>query len=303
MYIEKKEAIVAYKAFNSDWTCRDFQYEVGKSYTHEGEIILCTKGFHCCKKLRDCFNYYKFDPTVTRIAEVRIWGSVIKDNSFSDSKLVANHIEIVEELDWEYMLSVCNSGEDNTGLANSGCNNSGKGNTAVGNAGSFNSGSLNWGRFNSGHNNTGNYNSGDHNSGNLNVGSYNSGDRNIGWWNSGSGNSGYFNTQDKLSYSFFNKRTAVVKTSIRFPEFLKFQLTKWIYSENMTDKEKKENPGYEITGGYLKKRDYKEALRESFLRYKYSTSWPSELARLKSLPNFDPEIFYEISGIKPEELE
>ena len=303
MYIKKEEAIVAYKAFNSDWTCKGFQYEVGEDYTHKGKIIPCTKGFHCCKKLRDCFNYYEFDPAVTRIAKVRIWGAVIKDNSFSDSKLVANHIEIVVELDWEYMLSVCNSGEANTGLVNSGCNNSGNGNTAVGNAGSFNSGSFNWGRFNSGHNNTGNYNSGNHNSGKLNVGDYNSGDRNIGWWNSGSGNSGYFNTQDKLSYSFFNKRTAVVKTSIRFPEFLRFQLTEWIYAENMTAKEKKENPGYKITGGYLKKLDYKEAFRESFLRYKNSTSWPYELARLKSLPNFDPEIFYEISGIKPEELE
>lgn len=303
MNVKKEKAIAAYKAFNSNWTCLGFQYEVGKSYTHEGEIIPCTKGFHCCKKLRDCFNYYKFDPAVTRIAKVRVWGLVIKDNSYSDSKLVANHIEIVEELDWEYMLSVCNSGEANTGLVNSGCNNSGNGNTAVGNSGSYNSGSFNYGRFNSGNHNTGCWNSGNDNSGRFNVGDYNSGDRNIGCWNSGSGNSGCFNTQDKLSYSFFNKRTKVVKDKIRFPEFLKFHLTKWVYSESMTSKEKKENPGYKITGGYLKKRNYKEAFRESFLRYKQSTYWSYELARLKALPNFDPEIFYVISGIKPEELE
>ena len=29
--------IKAYKGFNKDMTCRDFQYEVGKAYEHEGE--------------------------------------------------------------------------------------------------------------------------------------------------------------------------------------------------------------------------------------------------------------------------
>ena len=36
----KKNAIKAYKAFNSDLTCRDFQYEVGKTYRHNA-VLKC----------------------------------------------------------------------------------------------------------------------------------------------------------------------------------------------------------------------------------------------------------------------
>ena len=49
-----------YKVFNNDWTCRDFQYEVGKTYKHDGKISLCGSGFHFCEKAVDCFNYYGF---------------------------------------------------------------------------------------------------------------------------------------------------------------------------------------------------------------------------------------------------
>lgn len=50
-----------YKVFNPDWTCRDFQYEVGQTYTHDGDIEVCKAGFHFCQKPADCFDYYKFD--------------------------------------------------------------------------------------------------------------------------------------------------------------------------------------------------------------------------------------------------
>lgn len=49
-------SIKGYKVFNPDWTCRDFQYEVGKTYKHNGNIKMCGAGFHFCQKLSDCFN-------------------------------------------------------------------------------------------------------------------------------------------------------------------------------------------------------------------------------------------------------
>ena len=47
----------AFKAFFKDWTCRRFQYEVGKSYHQDGNIICCSNGFHACQNPMDIFNY------------------------------------------------------------------------------------------------------------------------------------------------------------------------------------------------------------------------------------------------------
>ena len=48
----------AYKAFNADMTCRDFQYKEGETYELDDEPKLCNKGFHACLNLADVFNYY-----------------------------------------------------------------------------------------------------------------------------------------------------------------------------------------------------------------------------------------------------
>lgn len=43
-----KEVIKSFKAFDKDMKCRDFQYEVGKTY-EESEAKACSKGFHGCE--------------------------------------------------------------------------------------------------------------------------------------------------------------------------------------------------------------------------------------------------------------
>ena len=64
----------------------------------------------------------------------------------------------------------------------------------------------------------------------------------------------------------------------------------------MTEEEKKENPSYETTRGYLRVYDYKEAFQKS-----YNSLTENERKRqteqLKALPNFDKDIFFEISWI------
>ena len=175
-----------YKVFNSDWTCRGFQYEVGKIYEHDGEISLCSEGFHFCRKASDCFRYYEFNSN-NKVAEIEAIGLVESD----DTKSVTNKIRIIKELTWHEVLELVNTGKNCTGNRNSGDRNSGNRNS-----GDRNSGNRNSGDRNSGDRNSGDWNSGDWNSGDGNSGYRNSGDWNSGDWNSGDGNSGVFCTEE-----------------------------------------------------------------------------------------------------------
>jgi hypothetical protein len=87
--------ITAYKAFNQDWTCRDFKYEMGKTYTHDGEVEACKSGFHSCEYPLDIFNYYA--PCTSKFALVEASGFIHKENS--DSKIASKVLELKQELD------------------------------------------------------------------------------------------------------------------------------------------------------------------------------------------------------------
>ena len=297
----KKNAIKAYKAFNKDLTCQDFQYEVGKEYHHKGKLELCEAGFHACERLPDCFNFYPFSKAETRVAEVLVWGKVAYEDT--GDKLCASNIKVVRELAWSEVLPLCNSGHSNSGYGNSGSRNSGDWNSCSRNSGNGNSGHRNSGSWNNGNGNSGDCNSGDCNSGSNNSGNWNAGHWNAGHWNAGHWNSGYLNTSAQKYCFIFNKqveKSALAK--IEFPEFLHFTLTEWIPGSKMSQQEKKQHPEYATTGGYLKKYTYKEAFRKSFEKAKQLPNWPDQLKRLKALPNFDAKIFEEISGISSKDL-
>ena len=61
----------------------------------------------------------------------------------------------------------------------------------------------------------------------------------------------------------------------------------------MSEEERSNHPNAETVGGYLKVLEYKEAWK---LAYESASKYDIEL--LKALPNFDAEIFEQISGIK-----
>ena len=163
------------------------------------------------------------------------------------------------------------------------------------NTGDWNSGDWNSGHRNSGDWNSGYWNSGDRNSGYWNSGYCNSGDCNSGDWNSGDWNSGLFNT-DEPYMRMFNKETKIKRSEFNFPSMEYFDVSYWVSEENMTKEEKKEYPTYKTTGGYLKKVDYKEAWAIFWRR-----TTEENRQKFLDMPNFDAEIFKEITGIDIEE--
>jgi hypothetical protein len=90
-----REPIVSYKGFNQDWTCRDFQYELGKTYEHEGEVEACAGGFHACEYPLHVFRYYK--PSQSKFAVVEQAGKLSRHGE--DSKVASSRITVKAELD------------------------------------------------------------------------------------------------------------------------------------------------------------------------------------------------------------
>ena len=153
-----------------------------------------------------------------------------------------------------------------------------------------NTGYWNTGDWNTGHGNTGHWNTGD-----WNTGDWNTGDRNSGYWNTGDWNTGFFNT-DIPKVRIFNKETDIKRDDIDFPNyFYNVDITRWISEDDMTKEEKEENEGYTTTEGYLKTIDYKEAWKIA-----WDEADQEDREKTLTLPNWDNDIFKEITGIDVE---
>jgi len=190
-----------------------------------------------------------------------------------------------------------NTGNRNAGDYNTGDWNTGDWNTGHCNAGHYNAGDWNTGHYNTGDWNTGGRNTGYRNTGGWNAGNYNTGNRNTGNWNSTNKETGFFNTTQSDTVRVFNKPCNRKEwESANKPYLLYFDLVQWIPGGEMTDQEKFNNPTYKTTGGYLKTFDYKEAFQKS-----WNNASKEDREKVKALPNFDADVFYEISGIRVDE--
>ena len=294
--MSETRVVKGFKVFNPDWTCnpngKPFQYAVGGTYEEDVKPMVCDRGFHFCEKAADCFNYYQFNPE-NKVAEVLALGEVDTDGT----KSCTNKIQIVREIPWAELLEIVNTGKGCTGLCNSGDWNSGNRNSGDWNSGDWNSGDCNSGNRNSGDWNSGNRNSGDCNSGNRNSGNRNSGDWNSGDWNKCSFSNGCFNTVSPKIY-LFNKPSEWTYQDWLNSEarYLLNQIPgdvlEYIYLSDMTDEEKAAHPEAETTGGYLKILDNSEC----------AVIWwrglsDRQKAVITAIPNFDKEIFKQITGI------
>ena len=134
--------------------------------------------------------------------------------------------------------------------------------------------------------------------GRCNTGNRNTGDWNTGDWNKSSFNTGCFNTEEQ-KILLFNK-----PSEMTYREWLESDarhllnqipkdVVEWVYENSMTDDEKAAHPTYKTTGGYLK------VLDESECGQIWWNGLPDYHKNIiKSIPNFDAEIFYLCTGIK-----
>ncbi len=87
--------IVTFKGFNKDLKCRDFQFEIGKTFHHDGKVEACGSGFHACECPFDVFSYYS--PADSRFAETISFGITDREE-YGDTKIASASITIKAEL-------------------------------------------------------------------------------------------------------------------------------------------------------------------------------------------------------------
>lgn len=224
-----------------------------------------------------------------------------------------------------------NTGNRNTGYFNTGNRNDGDFNTGYSNTGSWNSGDLNTGNFNTGYSstgdrNTGDWNTGDSNTGNSNAGYSNTGDSNTGDRNAGTGNAGSWDTGNcnTGNCNTGNCNAGDCNTGYRNAgDFNTGHFNACNYSSGFfcTEEPKARVFNQEIDMTVPEFRDSKyycalfsspftltEEIDCKFVKYKYKEAcaeWWEKMSEenkkiVKSIPNFDAEIFEEITGIKEE---
>lgn len=95
-------AIKSYKGFDKNLRCRDFQYEIGGIYEMDGEIKVCSRGFHACESPLEVFDHYSM--IGSRFCEVEQDGNISKEDR--GTKICSSKIKIKTELKLANMINL-----------------------------------------------------------------------------------------------------------------------------------------------------------------------------------------------------
>ena len=148
------------------------------------------------------------------------------------------------------------------------------------------------GNGSTGHGSTGHGSAGDRSTGHGSTGNGSTGS-----WSTSNWSTGHFSTVDYAGFGAFNLPCSPdIWDKAQKPDFLYFDLVEWIVIEDMTETEITDNPTCETVGGFLKVYEYQEAFLKSFNSLSAEEK-KEQIALLEALPNFNYDIFYEISGI------
>ena len=91
-----------YKGMDVNFQCRGFQFEVGKTYKHDGDVKACSSGFHSCSNPWDVLSYYD---VTSRFSVVEIGGKTSTHSD--DSKIASAEITIKAELKLPEFITDC----------------------------------------------------------------------------------------------------------------------------------------------------------------------------------------------------
>ena len=126
--IEMEGKIVSIKGFDKNLCCRDYQFEVGKTYTHDGVVKACESGFHAVEYGIDAFSYYA--PAGSRYCVIEQFGDMQRHSD--DTKIASASITIKAEIkipqlvqqsvDWIMSHLMSTKTESNTGTRSAATN-------------------------------------------------------------------------------------------------------------------------------------------------------------------------------------
>jgi hypothetical protein len=89
------EVITSYKGFDRNWQCRGYQFAIGETHTHDGEVRACNSGFHACEYPLDVFKYY--EPSSANFAIVEQSGKLSRHAE--DSKVASSSLTVKASID------------------------------------------------------------------------------------------------------------------------------------------------------------------------------------------------------------
>ena len=196
-----------------------------------------------------------------------------------------------DEITVDGIVYVKKTGNMSTGNRSTGDGSTGHWSTGNRSTGNGSTGDGSTGDGSKGNRSTGNGSTGDGSTGHWSTGNRSTGHLSTGHWSISDWSTGHFDTKPRKLRAFNKKIDPDVWGSAFKPSCLFFDLTQWIGAEEMTDAEKSENPNYITTGGYLKVFDYKEAFTKSV-----KNATKEERDQIRALPNFDDDVFLEVSG-------